>query len=83
MIVKTTKTISGITYDYTYSDTGMKIERNGALYDEAVDPLDSGREYAETDVPIDSFDENAEEDDYLEALSEFGVETEEKSDDEI
>lgn len=53
MIVKTTKTINGVTYDYTYSDSGMKIERDGALYDEAVDPLDSGREYTESDTPIE------------------------------
>ena len=53
MIVKTTKTINGVTYDYSYSDSGMKIERDGALYDEAVDPLDSGREYTESDTPIE------------------------------
>lgn len=75
MIVKTTKTINGVTYDYSYSDSGMKIERDGALYDEAIDPLDSGREYTETDVPIESYDEEAEESDYIEALGEFGVTT--------
>ena len=53
MIVKTQIIINGITYDRTYSDAGMKIERNGALYDEAVDPLDSGREYTESDIPIE------------------------------
>lgn len=53
MIVKTTKTINGVTYDYTYSDSGMKIERDGALYDEAVDPEGSGREYTESDTPIE------------------------------
>ena len=53
MIVKTTKTINGVTYDYSYSDSGMKIERDGALYDEALDPLDSGREYTESDTPIE------------------------------
>lgn len=52
MIVKTTKEINGIEYDYTYSDTGMMIERNGARYAEAVDPLNSGREYTETDEPV-------------------------------
>lgn len=54
MIIKTTKTINGTVYDYTYSDLGMKIERDGARYDEAVDPLDSNREYIETDEPIES-----------------------------
>ena len=31
----------------------MKIERDGALYDEAVDPINSGREYTESNVPIE------------------------------
>lgn len=53
MIVKTTKEINGITYDYTYSDANMMIERDGARYTEAVDPLNSGREYIETDEPIE------------------------------
>ena len=53
MIVKTTKEIDGITYDYTYSDASMTIERDGARYTEAVDPLGSGREYIETDEPIE------------------------------
>ena len=53
MIVKTTKEINGVEYDYTYSDAGMMIERNGAMYSEAVDPLNSGREYTETDIPIE------------------------------
>jgi len=39
----------------TYSDLGMKI--HGGLpeadYDEAYDPIDSGRTYTETDIPID------------------------------
>lgn len=83
MIIKDKITINGTTYDRTYSDSGMKIERDGALYDEAVDPLDSGREYTETDVSIESYNEDAKEDDYIEALGEFGVETREKSDDEI
>lgn len=52
MIVKTTKTINGTTYEYTYSDAGCLIERDGALYEEAVDPIGSGRTYTETDVPI-------------------------------
>lgn len=54
MIVKTTKEINGVEYDYTYSDAGMMIERDGAIYSEAVDPLNSGREYTETDIPIET-----------------------------
>ena len=74
MIIKTTKTINGTVYDYTYSDIGMKIERDGARYDEAVDPLGSNREYIETDEPIDSNTEEATETDYQNALKEMGVE---------
>lgn len=61
MIVKTTKEINDKVYDYTYSDIGMMIERNGALYSEAVDPLGSNREYTETDIPIEPVEEEAEE----------------------
>ena len=53
MIVKTIKEINGVVYDYTYSDAGMMIERNGAYYSEALDPIYSGREYTETDVLIE------------------------------
>ena len=73
MIVKTTKTINGVEYDYTYSDASMMIERNGARYSEAIDPMNSGREYTETDEPIEITDE-ATETDYQNALAEFGVE---------
>ncbi len=75
MIVKTTKTINGIVYDYTYSDLGMNIERDGARYDEAVDPLNSGREYIETDEPIvtETDEGEATETDYQNALKEMGV----------
>ena len=54
MIIKTTKEINGIIYDYTYSDSGFMIERDGARYSEAVDPLNSGRVYTETDEPIET-----------------------------
>lgn len=38
----------------TYSDQGMKIERDGIRYDEAIDPIDMNRVYTETEEPIDS-----------------------------
>lgn len=57
MIVKTTKEINGIKYDYTYSDAGMMIERNGARYVEALDPIGSGREYIETNEPVEPVNE--------------------------
>lgn len=59
MIVKTTKEINGVVYDYTYSDSGMMIERNGEMYSEAVDPLDSDRTYSETDNPAETANEEA------------------------
>lgn len=37
----------------TYSDAGMKIEREGIRYDEAVDPIKMGRTYTETDEKIE------------------------------
>lgn len=47
---------------YTYSDRGMKIHGGfpEADYDEAYDPIDSGRTYVETNIPIDD-DSTAEE----------------------
>lgn len=74
MVVKTTKTVDGVTYDYTYSDSGMMIQRDGVRYSEAVDPLDSGRVYTETEEPIDSGTEEATVEDYQSAPHEFGVE---------
>ena len=52
MIIQTTKEINGVMYDYTYSNSNYMIERDGARYSEAIDPLDSGRVYTETDEPI-------------------------------
>jgi Tat protein secretion system quality control protein TatD with DNase activity len=72
MIVKTTKTINGVEYDYTYSDAGVMIERNGARYSEALDPLNSSRLYTETDEPIETVTE-ATEADYQAALRDMGV----------
>ena len=66
--------INGAEYQRTLSDAGFKIERDGIRYDEAIDPIDSGRTYTETDerIEADSTDE-ATEADYINALSEIGV----------
>ena len=77
MIIQTTKEINGVVYDYTYSDSGYMIERDGARYSEAVDPLDSGRLYTETDEPINVGTKEETEEDYKAALQILGVETEE------
>ena len=53
MVVRETRELNGRMFDYTYSDRGMMIERNGARYSEAYDLQGSGREYIETDIPIE------------------------------
>ena len=47
-------TIRGKQFQRIWSDAGVLIERDGAQYSEAVDPLDSGRTYTETDVLIEA-----------------------------
>ena len=77
MIIQTTKEINGVVYDYSYSDSGYMIERDGVRYSEAVDPLDSRRLYTETDelINVGTSEESVE--DYKTALQILGVETEE------
>ena len=58
MIIVETVTINGTEYHRTYSDLGMKIEREGVRYDEAIDPMGIGREYTETDEPIEEAEES-------------------------
>ena len=55
----------------TWSDAGFLIERNGAQYSEAVDPIGFDRVYEETTIPVE--EEEATIDDYQQALSELGV----------
>lgn len=38
----------GVVLIRTYSDAGYQIERNGVLYDEAIDPTDANRVYTES-----------------------------------
>lgn len=58
MVVYGKKTINSVTYDHAYSDLGMKIERDGIPYDDALDPEGSGRKYNETDIPIEPVEES-------------------------
>lgn len=44
----------GTQYMYTYSDAGYMIERDGVQYGDAIDPIDSGREYMESTIKIES-----------------------------
>ena len=53
MLVTETRTIKDREYTYNYSDSGFYIERDGILYAEAYDPINSGRVYTETDTPIE------------------------------
>ena len=53
MIIKEIISVNGKDFERTYSDRGMKIERDGVCYDEAIDPMGSGREYVETDTPVE------------------------------
>lgn len=73
MIIQTTKEINGVVYDFTYSDSGYMIERDGKRYSEAVDPLNSGRVYSETEELIETVTDDVTVDDYQKALKEFGV----------
>ena len=37
----------------TWSDAGFMIERDGAMYSEAVDPVEFDRVYTETEIPVE------------------------------
>ena len=45
----------------TWSDAGFMIERDGAMYSEAVDPVEFGRVYTETDILIEVVEDDIEE----------------------
>lgn len=49
----------GVQLVRTYSDRGRKIMRDGVVYDEAIDPSDSGRVYTEADEPTELTAEEA------------------------
>lgn len=54
MIITEKKTLYGREFIHTYSDSGYQIKQDGTgiVYDDAIDPVDSGRTYTETDEPI-------------------------------
>ena len=54
MIVTEIINIDGRDLTRAYSDAGYQIERDGAMYSEAVDPIGSNRTYTETDQPIET-----------------------------
>ena len=55
MIVTEQLTINDRHFTKAYSDSGYMIERDGAQYSEAIDPIEfaSERIYTETDIPIE------------------------------
>lgn len=72
MLKTETLTYNGVEYVRTWSDLSMMIERDEVLYEEAIDPVDSGRTYTEIDQPI-VYEGEATEADYLAALDRLGV----------
>ena len=81
MVITETITLNGIEYIRNYSDTGHYIERDGVKYGEAIDPVGTDRVYTETDELIETTTDTDEatEQDYLEALSEMGVNVDEEN----
>ena len=51
-------TINGVQFQKTWSDANYLIERDGAKYSEAIDPIGVERTYSETNEPIDSQNDN-------------------------
>lgn len=60
-------TNEGVNLVRTFSDKGYSIERDGVVYDEAIDPENSGRVYTEVET------DEATEADYINALEDLGV----------
>ena len=56
MLITETVTIKDEKFIKNYSDAGMYIERDGVMYEEAVDPIEykDSRIYTETDKPIEA-----------------------------
>lgn len=55
MIVREIMTIKDKDFLHTYSDSGMLIERDGVMYSDAIDPIDSGRTYTESSMSIEEY----------------------------
>lgn len=49
-------TINGVQFQKAWSDANYLIERDGANYSEAIDPIGIARTYTETNEPIDPQD---------------------------
>lgn len=60
MLITKRITINNKYYMHNYSDAGFYIERDGILYEDAIDPLNTNRIYAETEIPIEQEEEENE-----------------------
>lgn len=60
MLITKRVTISNKYYTHNYSDAGFYIERDGILYEDAIDPLNTDRTYTETEIPIETEEEENE-----------------------
>lgn len=67
MIKTESLVINSTSFIRTYSDLDRKVERDGVLYDEAIDPVDSGRTYTESTEMIDT-EEDVTESEIIEEL---------------
>lgn len=56
MLITEEATIKDEKFVKNYSDAGMYIERDGVMYEEAIDPIEFANErvYTETDILINS-----------------------------
>jgi hypothetical protein len=59
MIVTEIILIENEEFQHTYSDAGFYIKRDGIQYEDAMDPVDSGRTYIETDIKIPVIEEDS------------------------
>lgn len=75
MVKTETVTINNKQFLHTWSDDGMKIERDGVEYDEAYDPVETNRIYTETSHLIEVATENIQElqEKYSEAVSKYNI----------
>ena len=62
-------TINGAEYKHSFSDIGLMLERDGEIYDDAIDPKDSERVYKE----IEPVNKEITEEDYIRILKSLGV----------
>lgn len=58
MLLTEIVSVGGRNFRRTYSDSNKMIERDGVLYNEAIDPIEFDRFYHETDIEIEVIEED-------------------------